>query len=282
MTVVHWERYPHVAALPAACTWLTIQSHLGLAQATIDAYGRALHDYFTFCHAQGIAPGAATRAHLAAYVSDLTQRPHRQGPTVVHLTSGTGLANATIQQRLVAVRLFYDYLVEEGQREVNPVGRGRYTAGTGFGGTRAKGLIPQFTRLPWIPTEPQWQALLQVARQEPIRTRLMLALAYDAGLRRSHRAISTPLIARSVFVPRRPKGGGSVWSPIPPPPPSCCTRIWHIARRSVVRGDRCFYPSHTAIAPHPLRCGRGPRSSAAWPWLPTSRSSVPIHCAICV
>jgi integrase/recombinase XerD len=184
MTVIHWERYPHVAALPAACTWLTIQSNLGLAQATIDAYGRALHDYFTFCHAQRIAPGAATRAHLAAYVSDLTQRPHRQGPTIVHLTSGTGLANATIQQRLVAVRLFYDYLVEEGQRELNPVGRGRYTAGKGFGGTRAKGLIPRFTRLPWIPTEPQWQALLQVARQEPIRNRLMLALAYDAGLRR--------------------------------------------------------------------------------------------------
>jgi site-specific recombinase XerD len=38
-------------------------------------------------------------------------------------------ANATLQQRLVAVRLFYDYLVEEGVRESNPVGRGRYTAG---------------------------------------------------------------------------------------------------------------------------------------------------------
>ena len=102
----------------------------------------------------------ATRAHLAAYVSDLIDRPHRQGRNIIYLASGTGLANATIQQRLVAVRLFYDYLVEEGQRESNPVGRGRYTAGKGFGGTRAKGLVPRFTKLPWIPTDAQWQAHL--------------------------------------------------------------------------------------------------------------------------
>jgi integrase/recombinase XerD len=184
MSTIHWQRYPQVATLPAACTWLTIQRQLGLANATIDAYGRALQDYLTFCVVQQIPPETATRAHLAAYVSDLTQRPHRQGPNVVHLGSGTGLANATIQQRLVAVRLFYDYLVEEGQRETNPVGRGRYTAGKGFGGTRAKGLVPRFTKLPWIPTEAQWQTILTVARQEPIRNRLMLALAYDAGLRR--------------------------------------------------------------------------------------------------
>lgn len=31
-----------------------------------------------------------------------------------------GLANATIQQRLVAVRLFYDYLVEEGLARAIP------------------------------------------------------------------------------------------------------------------------------------------------------------------
>ena len=85
---------------------------------------------------------------------------------------------------LVAVRLFYDYLVEEVERESNPVGRGRYTPGKGFGGKRVKGLIPRFTKLPWIPTDEQWQRLLVVARQESIRNRMMLSLAYDAGLRR--------------------------------------------------------------------------------------------------
>jgi site-specific recombinase XerD len=184
MADIRWERYPQVAACPAASTWLTLQGHLGLAAATLEAYGRALEDYLTFCTTHEVHPETATRAHIAAYISDLTGRPHRQGPNVVHVASGAGLANATIQQRLVAVRLLYDYLVEEGQRETNPVGRGRYTAGKGFGGHREKGLVPRFIKLPWIPTDAQWQAILRAAREEPIRNRMMLALAYDAGLRR--------------------------------------------------------------------------------------------------
>jgi len=184
MTTILWERYPQVATLPSACTWLTIQRDLGLADATLDAYGRALQDYLIFCVERCIAPESATRAHIAAYVGELVSRPHRKGKNVIHLASGIGLANATVQQRLVAVRLFYDYLVEEGQREINPVGRGRYTAGKGFGGKRSKALVPRLTKLPWIPADEQWQAILAVARREPIRNRVMLALAYDAGLRR--------------------------------------------------------------------------------------------------
>ena len=100
------------------------------------------------------------------------------------LDSGVGLSNATIQQRLVAVRLFYDHLIEESRRNTNPVGRGRYTAGKGFGDYRERGLVRRFTKLAWIPTDEQWQAVLQAARGEPIRNRLMMALAYDAGVRR--------------------------------------------------------------------------------------------------
>jgi integrase len=39
-------------------------------------------------------------------------------------------------------------------------------------------------RLPWIPGEQQSLDILEVARREPVRNRLMLALAYDAALRR--------------------------------------------------------------------------------------------------
>jgi integrase len=38
--------------------------------------------------------------------------------------------------------------------------------------------------LPWIPTDAEWRRLLDAARREPLRNRLMLALAYDAALRR--------------------------------------------------------------------------------------------------
>lgn len=175
MTNILWERYPQVAAVPWARTWLTIQKNVGLADATIDAYGRALQEYLTFCADHDVESEAATREHIAAYVNHLTACPGK---------SGSGLSNATIQQRLVAVRLVYDYLVEEGQRQTNPVGRGRYTAGKGFGRQRERGFVPRDTKLPWIPTDEQWQAILHVTRQERLRNRLMLALAYDAGLRR--------------------------------------------------------------------------------------------------
>src|SRR5438128_2258657 len=92
--------------------------------------------------------------------------------------SSYGRTWLTIQQRLTAVRLFYDYLTEEGLRETNPVGRGRYTPGKQFGGVRSKGLIPRYTKLPWIPNETEWSAVLAAAKSEPLRNRLMLALEY--------------------------------------------------------------------------------------------------------
>jgi integrase len=45
-------------------------------------------------------------------------------------------------------------------------------------------LIRRYRRLPWIPNEADWQAILAAAREEPIRNRVMLAFAYDAALRR--------------------------------------------------------------------------------------------------
>jgi integrase len=39
-------------------------------------------------------------------------------------------------------------------------------------------------KLPWIPAEAEWLQLLEMFRPEPIRNRLMLALAYDSALRR--------------------------------------------------------------------------------------------------
>jgi site-specific recombinase XerD len=94
------------------------------------------------------------------------------------------LANATLQQRLTAIRLWYDYLVEEGIRLDHPVGRGHYTPGKGFSGARERGLIRSYTKMPWIPSDEQWKAVLEAAKEEPVRNRLLLALAYDAGLRR--------------------------------------------------------------------------------------------------
>ncbi len=178
------HRWPMVSRSPEAVTWLSIGTDLGWAPRTLEAYARGLEDFLGFCTREAIDPLAAGRADIARYVRDLGERPGRRGPNIVAIDSRVGLANATIQQRLVAVRLFFDHLVEEGCRELNPVGRGRYAPGRALAGEQRRGLVPRFTRLPWIPGEDEWLAIVAAAREEPIRNRVMFALAYDAALRR--------------------------------------------------------------------------------------------------
>lgn len=183
MPHVRWERYPRVAELGAARSWLSTQANLGLAPSTIDAYARAVEEFITFGVACDVDMVSATREHVAAYVRSLAERPRvRRANAAPDCRSG--LANATLQQRITAVRLFFDHLMEEGLRPNNPVGRGRYTPGKCFAGARERGLIPRFTKLPWIPSDEQWRGILEAARTDSFRNRVMLALAYDSALRR--------------------------------------------------------------------------------------------------
>lgn len=175
MAEIRWQRYPRAAELDAARAWLALQANLGLAANTISAYGLALEEYLAFSAARHTHVVAATRDHVATYVRELTSRPNPRGRNVVVIDSGAGLAKATLQQRLTAIRLFYDYLMEEGLRSTNPVGRGRYTPGKGFGGARERGLIPRFTKLPWIPNDEQWKAVLDA------REKSVLSQPRDAG-----------------------------------------------------------------------------------------------------
>jgi len=183
MSIPRWDRYPLVAHSTDARSWLTIQANLGLSQNTIEAYGRALEDFLSFSASQSVTPEIATRAHVATYVHDLATRKNSRQPKELTIPCA-GLSNATIQQRLTAIRLYYDYLMEEGRRSDNPVGRGRYTPGKAFGGKHERGLIPHYHKLPWLPNEEQWRAVLAAARSEPMRNRVMLAMSYDAALRR--------------------------------------------------------------------------------------------------
>lgn len=148
------ERHPALAACPRAEAWFSIQSDLGLAPRTLDAYARGLASYLAACRRGRVDPLRAGRADVAHWVRELN-----------------GLANATVQQRLVAVRLFYDYLVEEGLRESNPVGRGRYAAGRASARSSDRGFLRRETRLPWLPTDQQWRQILDAARSEPVRNR---------------------------------------------------------------------------------------------------------------
>jgi len=181
---IRWERFPTVEGLSEAKQWLEIQRLLGLAPNTVEAYGRGLEDFLRWCECSGVTASSAGRADVARYVGALRQRRGSRGKGVVALDSGSGLSNATLQQRLTAIRLFFDFLIEEGLLDTNPVGRGRYTPAKGFGAKTDRGLVRRYKRLPWIPSDEEWHRFLDHARGESIRNRCMLALAYDAALRR--------------------------------------------------------------------------------------------------
>lgn len=90
--------------------WLELQADLGRSPNTIAAYGRGAEDYLRFCTARAVDWPTATREHIGHYVQDLNNRVNER-PTRAHRTSDgivPGLSNATIQQRLTAVRLLYD------------------------------------------------------------------------------------------------------------------------------------------------------------------------------
>lgn len=186
MEFTKWDRFPVVTRCVTAKAWLTIQINHGLARNTVEAYGRALEDYLAFCERHGVVPETARHPETAQYIRDLSERPHPRSktPNEDRPDFVLRLANATLQQRLTAIRLYYDYLKEEGVRDDNPIRRGRHVTGQQYGGPRERGILRRYYKLPWIPTDEQWRAILNAAQSEPIRNRVMLAFAYDSALRR--------------------------------------------------------------------------------------------------
>jgi integrase/recombinase XerD len=160
---IRWDRCPLVAADPHARSWLTIQSHRGLAYNTLNVYSRALE------------PWNATLASWDHAISLVYLQHADVGFYLASLQSdGARLSNATIQQLLTVVRLFHTYLMEEGVRSNNPVEQS-------YAG---RAMIARHHKLPRIPNEEDWHSVFAAARREPIGNRVMLAFADDAGLRR--------------------------------------------------------------------------------------------------
>ena len=79
MAEIRWERYPRAADFDVTRAWLLLQHNLGLAPNTIDAYGRALEEFLGFSAAKETPVITAAKDHIAAYVRDLTSRPHPRG-----------------------------------------------------------------------------------------------------------------------------------------------------------------------------------------------------------
>jgi integrase/recombinase XerD len=184
MGEVDWFRYPLVRDSDCGRRWLQIQNDLGLAKNTVEAYGRGLDEYLRFVRDLEMDPTECNREIIACFIRSLRVKPGATRGKVISIRAKAVLSNSTLQQRLTAVRVFYDFLVEEQLCEKNPVGRGRYTPGKAFGSMSQRGLVQRYDTLPWIPTEDEWRSILAVVQTKPTRVRLMFALGYDAALRR--------------------------------------------------------------------------------------------------
>lgn len=187
MREIRWDYYPRVACIEPARRWVELLVKLQKAPKTVDAYARGLDDFIGVCERADLSLIEATRGEIATYIDDLTHRVNPKAPALVYAQSGVGLSNATLQQRLTVVRLWYDYLIEMEVRinQTNPVGRGAYTRQSGFNGTHERGILSRHEQQPWIPGDNEWDAFLTVVlREECVRNRAMVYLAYDGALRR--------------------------------------------------------------------------------------------------
>jgi site-specific recombinase XerD len=104
--------------------------------------------------------------------------------TKIRHLSGRKLSDNTIAQRVVACRLFYDFLIHKGYRidPVNPIERGS----DGRDGRRpVRGPVTKHQRLPWLPPDEIWEDFIHhLLLNEGARTQAMIMLCYDAALRR--------------------------------------------------------------------------------------------------
>ena len=98
-----WRQCPglRTSSPSVCCRTLQFTASIGRAPNTVDAYGRALQDYLAFCESSDADPVTAKADVIAAWIGDMRTRADDDG-------NARGLSDATVQQRVVAVRAFYD------------------------------------------------------------------------------------------------------------------------------------------------------------------------------
>ena len=158
---VRWDRCPVAAAHPLCRSWLTFQSHRGLARNTLDAYSQGLEVFLRFLsHPASVRPSRHAGPHRR-----VSSQPCRATTVIcrtLRFNSGSPCSGCSTPT----------WSKKESARRIPQRHNG------------ARAIVPRYRKLPWVPNEDDWQTILAAAVQEPIRNRVMLTFAYDAGLRR--------------------------------------------------------------------------------------------------
>jgi len=241
---VRWEHYPHVAAHPAPRAFVERLVLQGKRPKTVDAYARAVEDLLVYFSKHNTARILeADEADLNGYIASLKQAdPKKRGrggmiedQVKIRSLTGRKLSDNTIVQRIVACRLFYDFLIRKNLRAdpINPIARGN----AGQDGQRpVRGPMSKRQRLPWVPSDEAWYRFIKhVLGEEDARTQAMILLAYDGALRREELMslrIDDIDWSRGIVTirPETSKGGRMRHVPV-----SAC--VLHLVRR-YLEGDR--------------------------------------------
>ena len=193
---IRWELYPRVADHPPAAAFITYLGLHGRRPKTIDAYARTINDLLAaFDGTDPIRLIEADEADIMGYITAMKRRsprrraqrasaPDMPAPDKVVYISGNRVADATIAQRVVAIRLFYDFLIRRRIRAdgVNPLPRG---SDGRYGQVSRRGPVRARKDLPWTPSDDDWKRIvLHTITRESARDRAMIVFAYDTALRR--------------------------------------------------------------------------------------------------
>jgi len=215
-----------------AAAFLTSLEVRGLSRNTVLAYGRAVESLIEMVGDLGSLRLNVSVVHqYLAHLACTTSR-HRA-------SLGGCLARATIRQRVVGLRVYADYLVDNGLLDRNPVSCGgirRTPEGEAI--PIRRGLVPTPRRVPRLPSDEQWTHLLDALRARPVRDRLMFVLAYDGALRRNElvtvRLDDFDFAARQITIRAEHAKGGRERTVVYSPATSALLRSYLPERRSLL------------------------------------------------
>ena len=175
-----WERLlPRCSVDVSATAFLFSLQSRGLSNNTVMAYGRSLESFIDL-----FGPLTNIKFDILAVYRFLGFL--RKTVSCHPGAKGELLSQATISQRLVALRSYADYLVDSQKLKSNPVPRGQVRwSPEGVPVPIRRGLTPSISGLPKIPTDEQWKRIIDAVGKRGTRDQLMLTLAYDAALRRN-------------------------------------------------------------------------------------------------
>ena len=95
MGEVDWFRYPLVRDSDCGRRWLQIQSDLGLAKNTVEAYARGLDGYLRFLRDLEMNPTECNREVIASFIRSLMVQPGATRGKVTSIRAKAVLSNAT-------------------------------------------------------------------------------------------------------------------------------------------------------------------------------------------